>query len=212
LGQQGFMSDLARAVSPDTMYLSARIEPGSTSIDIRATLPLAAHPETQGSMLVAVLDPQYFDVVMRSALYAPDMTSAVTDDRGARLLFVPYDGQLPLYDAPGHTAFYQRHLRSGQTSTVMEGPLGQQAQQRLVAQRSVDVSALSLDRKLVVSVSRTMEAVRQPWLRAAWAYGLAWIACALPWHCTSAAGARHAWPGSARKPSGSPLPNRSSWP
>jgi len=178
-GQQGFMGDLARAVSPDTMYLSARIEPGSTSIDIRATLPLAAQSTAQGDVLVAVLDSQYFDVVMRSALYAPDMTSAVTDDRGTRLLFVPYDGQLPLYDAPGHTAFYQRHLRSGQTSTVMEGALGQQAQQRLVAQRTVDAGALHVDRKLVVSVSRTMEAVRQSWLHAAWGYGVAWIACAL---------------------------------
>jgi len=175
LGRADFMGDLQRAGSPDTMVLSARVVPGRASIDVRATLPLPA----DAGMLVAVLDPQYFDVVMRSALYAADMTSAVTDDRGARLLFVPYDGQLPLYDAPGHTAFYERHLRSGQTSTVMQGPLGRQAQLRLVAQRSVDVSALRLDRKLVVSVSRTMEAVRAPWLHAAWEYGLAWAACAL---------------------------------
>ncbi|MDN4052043.1 EAL domain-containing protein [Massilia sp. YIM B02763] len=172
---RGFLADLHRAVSPDIMYLSASIEPGHPGIEVRAALPLAAHGAGRGQVLVAILDPQYFDVAMRSALYASDMTSAVTSDDGTRLLFVPYDRQLPVYDAPGHTAFYVRHLRSGASSTVMQGPLGKGGELRLVAQRTVDAGGLRLDRTLVVSVSRSMAAVRAPWRRSLWMCGAAWI-------------------------------------
>jgi diguanylate cyclase (GGDEF)-like protein/PAS domain S-box-containing protein len=176
---RGFAADLRRAVSPDVMYLSASIEPGHPGIEVRAALPLASHGAGRDQVLVAILDPQYFDVAMRSALYASDMTSAVTSDDGTRLLFVPYDRQLPLYDAPGHTALYVRHLRSGLSSTVMQGPLGKRSEMRLVAQRTVDAGTLALDRTLVVSVSRNMAVVRAPWRRSMWVYGTAWTLLAL---------------------------------
>jgi diguanylate cyclase (GGDEF)-like protein/PAS domain S-box-containing protein len=159
---------------PDTMYLSARGDPAGRGREVRAALPLAPGPHARAGILVAILDPAYFDVAMRSALYAPDMTSAVIDDGGTRLLFVPYDRSLPLYDAPGHTAFHVRHLRSGLASTFMQGPLGRDAEPRLVAQRTLVTEGFKLDRTLVVSVSRSEAAVDQPWRYLAWECAIAW--------------------------------------
>jgi hypothetical protein len=44
--------------------------------------------------VAAILNPEYFDAVMRSAPYAPDMTITITDLDGNRLLYVPPDPEV----------------------------------------------------------------------------------------------------------------------
>jgi diguanylate cyclase (GGDEF)-like protein len=163
-----------------TMYLLAPAGGGPGAREVRAAMAVRmAGGGKDGDVLVAILDPEYFDVVMRSSLYGADMTSAVTNDVGARLLFVPWDGNLPPPDKPGSMALYARHVRSGQVATLMQGRLGLAGELRLVAQRSVEAQALALDHQLVVSVSRSMEAVGRPWRRLAWEYAAVWGAMAL---------------------------------
>ncbi|WP_296947503.1 EAL domain-containing protein [uncultured Massilia sp.] len=167
LDDAGFVARLRHMDAARTLYLSASA-PGAHGVaDIKASLPLGATGPAAGQVLVAVLDPSYFDVVMRSALYAPDMTSAVVDEGGARLLFVPYGDVAPPTVAPGGTPFYLRHLRSGRDSTILRGPLFAGGAERLVAQRTVAGANLGLDRRLVVGVSRSLDAVRAPWRRLA---------------------------------------------
>jgi len=159
--------------SAHTLYLSAAAAP--TASGIVATAAMAAGD----AVLVASLDADYFDAVMRSSLYAPDMNSAVTNDAGTRLFFIPYSDRAPQPPTPGHTPFYLRHLRSGQAGTIMRGALTPGGERRLIAQRSVDAQTLLLDRALVVGVSRSMDAVDAPWRRLLWEYGLAWAGIAL---------------------------------
>jgi diguanylate cyclase (GGDEF)-like protein len=180
---------LGEVEAPAMLYLSAQAGAAPGAVEVRAAIPFASRAAAPAGavgaaepapdrVLVAILDPAYFDVVMRSALYAPDMTSAVTNDDDTQLLFVPYDQRLPWYDAAGHRALHARHLASGLQSSIMRGRLGANGEERLVAQRSVDAGALKLDRMLVVGVSRSMDAVGGPARRLGWEFALAWTALA----------------------------------
>ena len=178
---EGVLVDALRSIrSNRTMYLLAPSGGVQGARDVRAAMAVKMPGgDDEGKVLLAILDAEYFDVVMRSSLYGADMTSAVTNDLGARLLFVPWDRNLPSQDKPGSMALYARHVRSGQPATVMQGRLGLAGELRLVAQRSVEARALALDRPLVVSVSRSMEAVGRSWRRMAWEYGVVWGTLAL---------------------------------
>ena len=181
-----FVGGLGEVEAPSMLYLSAQPGASPGAVEVRAAMPFASRAAAPAGavepaadrVLVAILDPAYFDVVMRSALYASDMTSAVTNDDDTQLLFVPYDQRLPWYDAAGHSALHARHLASGLQSTIMRGRLGARGEVRLVAQRSVDAGALKLDRMLVVGVSRSMDAVGGPARRLGWEFALAWTALA----------------------------------
>jgi hypothetical protein len=70
----------------------------------------------------AILNPEYFDAVMRSALYAPDMNSAITEDSGRRILFVPADPAAMRSTSAAPDPFFVRHQRSRRTETVLDGP------------------------------------------------------------------------------------------
>jgi len=167
------------ARKPGVLYLSTSVQEKTGRTDVNAALSVAASTGATGGLLVALLDPAYFDVVMRSALYSPDMTSTVATDGGAKLLFAPYEENPPPYDARGHAALYERHLQSGLRSTVMTGKLGLAGEVRIVAQRSVEADSLVLDDALVVSVTRSLDAVAAPWRRLAWESFAAWAALAV---------------------------------
>jgi diguanylate cyclase (GGDEF)-like protein/PAS domain S-box-containing protein len=162
-----------------TMYLLAPSGDGQGTSEVGAAMAVRLPGGGANEVLIAMLDPGYFDVAMRSSLYGSDMASAVTDELGARLLFVPYNMDAPSQDRPGSMALYARHVNSGVAATVMQGRLGLDGELRLVAQRSVEAQALALDHRLVVSVSRSMEAVGRPWRRLAWEYGAVWAILAL---------------------------------
>ncbi len=65
---------------------------------------------------------------------------------------------------------FRRHLDSGQPVSLVTGTASPSGELRMVAQRSVQPAGLSLDRPLVVSVSRSVDAMFAPWLRQTAAY------------------------------------------
>ena len=176
LADPALMRALRPVVSMRTMYLLAPAVAGSGAREVSAAMAIRLPGVEGGGVLVAILDPGYFDVVMRSSLYGSDMASAVTDELGAGLLFVPYDRSPPSQDKAGWMALYERHMASGLAATVMAGRLGMSGELRLVAQRNVEAHALALEHQLVVSVSRSMDAIDRPWRRMAWEYGAVWTA------------------------------------
>src|SRR5450830_1402843 len=76
---------------PDTLYLSQPYENTPGVFNIKLSMALIGPDGSNNGAVSAILNPEYFDAVMRSALYAPDMNSAITEDSGRRILFVPAD-------------------------------------------------------------------------------------------------------------------------
>ena len=99
------------------------------------------------AMAVAVLDPAYFDVVMRSVLYADDMRSEVSGKHDGVLLYAP----------PGPT-----------DQAVPDAGL-------LRVERDFDPPGLHLNGPLRITLSRSLEAMHQPWKRLAAVFFSAWV-------------------------------------
>ncbi|MYN42889.1 EAL domain-containing protein [Duganella sp. FT109W] len=129
-------------------------------------------------VISAVLNTDYLDAVMRSALYAPDMNSAITEAGGRRMLYVPADPVAMRREAAIADTFVRRHLDSRLAESVLAGATAS-GERRLVVQRSMRLPGLRLDRALVVSLGRGQAVIDAGWQRLAWTCGLAWLVFAV---------------------------------
>ncbi len=136
------------APDPEKLYLSHA--GGALALTLR--MAAGDGPGKRAPALVtALLDASYFDVVMRSVLYAPDMRSAILEGGGAVLLYAPPNARGEA--EPGVT--------------------------RLVVRRHFAPASLGLDQQLTITLSRDVAAMNAPWLRLAVVYFAAWLLVAL---------------------------------
>ena len=129
------------------------------------TVGVAAADGSFGGVVTATLDPDYFKTLLRSTLYAPDMRASVAHGDGPVMIMEPPVDKLTgtSFDQPG--SFFRRHLDSGQIASVMTGMVAATGEQRMMAQRTVQPVNLALDRPMIVSVSRSIDAMFAPWRR-----------------------------------------------
>jgi diguanylate cyclase (GGDEF)-like protein len=171
LHDQALVHRIGRMSNPNRIYLSQPDEVAPGTFSVKLAMPLLA--PARGAV-IAVLSPAYFDVVMRSVLYTPDMRSAITQADGRRILFMPHAQSDGSYRAAPN-AFFARHLRSGQLETVMTGNSIISHAPRLVVQRSLLPDSTRLDHTLVVTVSRGLGDLLAASRRLALMYCLAWL-------------------------------------
>nr|WP_315250841.1 EAL domain-containing protein [uncultured Duganella sp.] len=162
------------AADPQTLYMSLPYEITPGVLNLRLSLVVADAGGAYAGRVSAVLDPAYLDAVMRSALYASDMNSAITENGGRRILYVPADPVAMQRATVIADTFVRRHLDSQLAESVLTGTTGA-GERRLVVQRSMRLAGLQLDRALVVSLGRSQAVIDAGWHRLAWTCGLAWL-------------------------------------
>jgi diguanylate cyclase (GGDEF)-like protein/PAS domain S-box-containing protein len=114
-------------------------------------------------VVTATLDPEYFEIVLRSALYTPDTHATLIHADGHVVVTAPRgedEGTINL-NAPG--TMYRHHVDGRQASSVFEGNVVGTGENRLVALRTIHPPAFNMDQPFIVSVSRAYEAVLAPW-------------------------------------------------
>ncbi|MDB5896175.1 MAG: hypothetical protein JWQ88_3706 [Rhodoferax sp.] len=116
-------------------------------------------------VVLASLDPEYFDTLMRSVFYAPDMDAAIVHGRGKVVVVVPPDAALLTTEAGGPGSAFARHLESGQPASLYEGTGGtaRPLEQRMVASRTIQPDELNMNQPLVITISRLQSQVYAPW-------------------------------------------------
>ena len=173
LDDRHYTRQVAGMRSPDTLYLSQPYENTPGVFNIKLSLARMDGEGKADGAASAILNPEYFDAVMRSALYAPDMNSAITEDGGRRILYVPADpAAMRARGAPD--PLFLRHQQSGHMLTVLEGEAAG-GEQRLVVQRTMRLHSLGLDKTLVISLSRSTARIEVGWHSLAWTSALAWL-------------------------------------
>jgi PAS domain S-box-containing protein len=146
---------------PGTLYVTPPFRDTTGGLAIDLMLPVAS--DRGGGMLVATLDAEYFNVVLRSVLYAPDMRGWVMHGGGGVLLVEP---PVPLAEGwslavPG--SMFNRHVDSGQADSLFSGVVPTDGSRRLVALRTLRPGRVPMDTPLVLAVSRDLGAVFAPW-------------------------------------------------
>ena len=124
-----------------------------------------------GGVVVAALDSDYFEVVMRSVLYAADMWAALGHGDGNMFLMVPPDPRLVGVNWTQPGSMFTVHRQSSHPADLLTGTLAPADEERIVAFRSVAPLALRMNRPLVIAVSREVAAVYLPWQQQALEYG-----------------------------------------
>ncbi len=136
---------------------------GDFAMDVSVAVP--APGGGFGGLVTATLNPAYFRVLLHSTTYAPDVWAAVGHGDGLVLMQEPTLKSVVgmNIDQPG--SFFRRHRDSGQTATVMTGVVLATGDRRMMAQRTLQPPGLSLDKPIVVAVSRSLDAIYLPWWR-----------------------------------------------
>lgn len=114
-------------------------------------------------VVVASLDPEYFAIVMRSVIYAPDMSVSLAHGDGKEFLVAPSDKFLDEQNLNVAGSLFRRHVDSGQASSNFIGAPSPQQDERMVAMRNILPPALRMNKPLTVSVSRNLAAIDAPW-------------------------------------------------
>jgi diguanylate cyclase (GGDEF)-like protein/PAS domain S-box-containing protein len=167
---------LAGMRDPEQVYLDLPAQAMPAIFDVRLAMPL---PAAVGGAVVAILSPDYFDTIMHSVLYAPDMHCVLTEEGGRRILFVPRLTQTSFVAAVSGNSFFSRHIHGGKLTTVMQGRSLDSHDDRMIVQRSVLPAVTGLDRTLVVGISRNHGELLRTSQRLAYAYAIAWLVMAL---------------------------------
>ncbi|HUX91000.1 MAG TPA: diguanylate cyclase [Gallionellaceae bacterium] len=150
---------------PDTLYVSPPFKTllGAFAITLSRVIP-GPRGEFAG-IVTATLDPEYFRTLMASVLYTPDMWDAIGHGDGLLFLMVPEREELQGTNLAQPGSFFNKHRDSGQVATVLSGKVYATGEMRMMAQRTIQPVALKMDKPLVVSISRDLYAVFQPWYR-----------------------------------------------
>ena len=115
-----------------------------------------------GGALVASLDASFFSTVLDSVRYADDMQAEVVHAGGTVLAASPPSAGVRSRAQPDSP--FMQHRASGQQESVRLGQVPGQAGVRLVAQRNFRPTTAPMD-GLVLSVSRALNDVHEPWQR-----------------------------------------------
>ena len=173
LDDQNFLRDLARICSGNMMYAYQPYENEPNSFNIKMAMSLGRDDRCGSGAVVMILNPEYFDAVMRSALYADDMNVAITDGDGRHLLFVPPD-PAHFRDQSGRD-YLSQHRQTGNDVSVMRLK-DAEGVPRLVVQRTMALQDVFMNKQLVISLTRTAARVDAGWIRLALTSGGVWLA------------------------------------
>lgn len=120
-----------------------------------------------GGLVAAGLDPEFFNTLIASVNYAPDMWTSIVHGGGQLFLMEPPREGVDGKDLALPGTFFTKHLRSGLAENVFRGRVYATGEDRMLVFRTIRPANLALDVPLVVGVSRDLSAITAPWRAAA---------------------------------------------
>jgi len=116
-----------------------------------------------GGVVVAALEPSFLKVLLSSVLYAPDMWVALGHGDGKVFVTMPHDARRIETPWQRDASLLERAPSRSASARVVLGAVGGADEPRVTAMRTVSPDDLQMDQPLVISVSRSISAVLQPW-------------------------------------------------
>jgi diguanylate cyclase (GGDEF)-like protein len=130
-------------------------------------------------VVTATLEPDYFEVLLRSVLYAPEVRSSLIHGDGQVFIGMPATNRVPGLNVASAGKLLARHLASGLAENLYTGPTVVSSEERMVAFRNCQPVALHMNRPLIATVSRPVSGVLAPWYQQVRLYGLMYVLLAL---------------------------------
>jgi len=178
-GQREYFDGPRRRPDSAVLYVSAPFKAAPAGTLVLSVGRVLARPGGEfAGVVVATLDPEYFNVVLRSVIYAADMSVVVMHGAGRVFLTTPPNPLLLGRDVTNPGSIFSLHRGRGQVSSVFVGPVPVSGQERIVVSRSITRAELHMDHPIVAAVGRELSAVYIPWRKQALEYSAFYAVCA----------------------------------
>lgn len=156
---------IKQQAAPDILYVSPPFLSMTDQNGLSISRMIPGPRGEFAGIVSATIDPSYFKTLMSSVLYADDVWSAIVHGNGQLFLMEPRQKVDPGVNLAQPGSLFMRHRDNGQTATVLTGFFQATGEERMLAQRTINPSALGMSEPLVVAVSRDLDAIFQPWQR-----------------------------------------------
>ena len=144
-----------------TLFLSAPFMSLKKDLIITLSRMLPAADGSFGGVVFATFDPSYFTGIFRQMAYAPDLRTVVIHGDGRLFLSYPAMPDVDFSTPEQADSLFMRHRHSGLADSVQSGP-SPTGEQRVMALRTISPAALSMDKSVVIGISRSVAAINQP--------------------------------------------------
>ncbi len=170
-----YFSEPQQHPNPDTLYISPPFKSVLNAYVFDITRMIPGPDGRFNGIVTAGVDPDYFEVILQSTLYAPDMWNTINHGDGIRFMTMPYrEGQAGKNLAvPG--SLFTRHKESGQPENIFTDTAYATGEYRKVALLTLQPKELQMDKPLVVIISRNPDAIMKNWKNEAIFQGLLFL-------------------------------------
>ncbi|MFZ5774467.1 MAG: sensor domain-containing diguanylate cyclase [Thermodesulfobacteriota bacterium] len=177
--QREYYLEPLRHPDPATLYVSPPFKSALGVYVLNVTRMIPGPDGGFRGVVTATLDPAYFETILQSVLYAPDMWNTLNHGDGLRFITVPFrEGQAGKNLAvPG--SMFTRHKESGRAESIFEGRAYATGENRLVALLTVQSPTLKMDKPLVIIVSRSPASILRRWRQEALVQALGFLMVAM---------------------------------
>jgi len=159
----------ARRSSPDTLHVAAPVKTPLDNYTVIFVRPVHAANGSFIGAVAAALEPEYFRVLLRSILYAPDMWVSLGHGDGKVFVTMPDDQRRIEGESQPVLAAFGRQRSVGESRIVL-GAIGGSSEARMTALSQISPTALHMDKPLVIAASRSTVDLFAPWRQQAFAY------------------------------------------
>ena len=161
--QRDFFAAPRQRPDPGLLYISAPFKSSLGPMVIAVGRVLTGSQGEFTGVVLATLDPEYFQVVLRSVLYAPDMRTSIAHGEGQVFVNMPVNEQALGVNLAKPGSLFTQHQQSGRTATLMTGRVLATGDDRMIAIRTLGRAGLQMDKPMVAAVSRELSAIYLPW-------------------------------------------------
>jgi diguanylate cyclase (GGDEF)-like protein len=160
---------------PQALYVSSPFKSVLDTYTFNFTRMIPAADGSFNGVVTSSVDPGYFETILQSTLYAPDMLNTINHGDGIRFMTRPErEGQAGKNLAvPG--SLFSLHRESGRLESSLTGTAYATGEQRMAALFTIQPAKLRMDKPLVVIISRNPAAVLADWHNEAFFQGVLFL-------------------------------------
>ena len=161
---RGYFQVARQGMNPATLYVAPPFLAATGDYVLNLSKVLLDDKGAFAGIILVSLGPEYFNTLLKSVLYAPDMRATLVHGDGKVIFRVPdpqgFTGS-DLAAKPG--AFFTQHMAGGQQTSVFNGIAAITGDARLTVLHTLRPAAIAMDKPLVIGTSREISTLFDPW-------------------------------------------------
>lgn len=161
-----YFKTVQRSPTAKTLYVSAPYVSVLNLYSVNLSRAIVKPDGSFKGLVYATLNTEYFDTLLKSVLYAPDMWAAIVHSDGVHFLRRP-DHVESDHELSGDNAVFMRHLHSGRLRSIIYDQSTPRHNTQVVALHTAHAAHLNMDEALIIATGRDTSMVFSPWKRLA---------------------------------------------